>query len=78
MFTGEELQIKKYRGDLIDRRGRVKLGVSQHTVPSVPVSGDRGGNQKQEQRGQGKSQRTDERAIGTGTGGESPEQSYRE
>ena len=24
MFTGEELPIRKYRGDLVDRRGKVK------------------------------------------------------
>ena len=44
----------KYEGDLVDRKCRVKLGVSQHTVPSIPVSGDREGNQEQERRGQGK------------------------
>ena len=64
MFTEEEQPIRKYQGDLVDRKCKVKLGVSQHTVPSVPVSGDREGNQEQERRGQGKNQRANERAKG--------------
>ena len=64
MFTEEEQPIRKYQGDLINRKGKVNLGVSEHTVPSVRVSGDREGNQEQERRVKGKNQRADEGAKG--------------
>ena len=54
MFTGEEQPIRKYQGDLVDRKGKVKLGVSQHTVPSVPVSGDVRANRNKSGEGRGK------------------------
>ena len=64
MFTEKEKPIRKYQGDRVNRKGRVRRGVSQHTVPSVPVSGDRERNQEQERSGQKKNQRANEGAKG--------------
>ena len=78
MFTEEEHPIRKYRGDLVDRRSRVKLGVSQHTVPSVPVSGDRRGQTGTRAERAGEKPASKGGSKGTGTGGNSPGQGNRE
>ena len=35
VFTKEEQPIRKYQGDLINRKCKVKLGVSQHNEHSI-------------------------------------------